>query len=361
MFVLDSHCDTPSMLLEGIDIGKRQERTQFDFVRAKEGGVDGIFFSVYTPASLEGRDAVNHALKLLSECYLAVSRNAGVAAFAFSPDEAFRNRDRGLISVFLGMENGSPIGNDLSLLRLYYRFGIRYLTLCHSENNGLCDSCSSAGEKWGGLSPFGMEVIAECGRLGILTDCSHASDKAFYDMIDCSVLPVVATHSSCRALCNHPRNMTDSMIRLLAEKGGVVQINFYPCFLDGGFADSAFSSLNAEFDKWQEAYRNEPGNIEYRDRYFSIMRRLRDYPAPSFERVIDHIVHAAYVAGPEHVGTGSDFDGIPVAPEGLRDISMYPALADGLARRGFDGKEIEGILGGNFLRVLGLARQAGQV
>ena len=206
--------------------------------------------------------------------------------------------------------------------------------------------------EWGGLSPFGKEVVTECNRLGIMLDSSHASDETFYDILKYSSTPVIASHSSCRALCSHPRNMSDIMLRDLASAGGVVQINFYPKFIDSDFADEKFLRLSEEGEKWQELYRSDLYNEVYRDNYFRIMEELSVYPAPSVKRVVDHIDHAVEKAGIEHVGLGSDFDGIEIAPEGLRDISMYGNIRAELQERGYREQEIRGILGGNLLRVM---------
>lgn len=360
-FVLDSHCDTPTMLLEEIDLGKRQPRGHVDFVKAREGGVDGMFFAIYSPPGLTDDEATVHAIKLISKCYDAVDSNRAVAAFAFSPEQALENKKRGLLSVFLGMENGTPIQHDLAYLRLYYRFGVRYLTLCHNMNNQICDSCMPMDGEWGGLSRFGKEVVSECNRLGILLDCSHASDETFYDLLEYSRTPVIASHSSCRALCDHPRNMSDEMLRDLAASGGVVQINFYPKFLDSDFAqDEKFLKMSEEMEHWQELYRSDLYNVEYRDNYWRLMDALAVYPAPSVKRVADHIDHAVEVAGIPHVGLGSDFDGIDIAPEGLRDISMYRNVAVELRERGYHESEIRGIMGGNFLSVMHQAQKAAQ-
>lgn len=351
-FVLDSHCDTPSMLLEGIDLGQRQKRGHVDFVRAREGGVDGMFLAIYSPPELTEEEATAHAVRLISKCYDAVDSNRTLAAFAFTPEQAMENKRKGLISVFLGMENGTPIQHDLAYLRLYHRFGVRYLTLCHNRNNQLCDSCMPVESEWGGLSPFGKEVVAECNRLGIMLDCSHASDETFYDLLEYSSTPVVASHSSCRAICPHPRNMSDVMLKDLGAAGGVIQINFYPKFIDSDFADDKFVRLSDEFEKWQDLYRSDLYNEVYRDNYFRIMDELAVYPAPSVKKVADHIDHAVEKAGVEHVGLGSDFDGIDVAPDGLRDISMYGNIPAELRTRGYSETDIKGILGGNFLRVM---------
>ena len=259
------------------------------------------------------------------------------------------------------MENGTPIQKDLAYLRLYYRFGVRYLTLCHNRHNQICDSCMPLDAEWGGLSRFGKEVVAECNRLGILLDCSHASDETFYDLLEHSSTPIVASHSSCRTLCDHPRNMSDSMLRDLGAAGGVIQINFYPKFIDPDFAqDEKFLKLSEEGEHWQELYRSDLYNIEYRDNYWRIMDELAVYPTPSVKRVVDHIDHAVEVAGAAHVGLGSDFDGIEVAPQRLRDISMYGNIAAELRERGYGSSEIRGIMGGNFLRVMHQAQKAAQ-
>lgn len=352
MFVLDSHVDTPSVLQEGISLAEVNTQTHVDFVRASEAGVDGMFFAIYTPPSLSEDDAIVHALKLISLTYDAVDRCRDVAALTITAQDALDNKAKGLVSVFLGMENGSPIGDNMENLRLYRRFGVRYLTLCHNAHNRLCDSAAPDEPKWGGLSPFGKEVVQECNRSGILTDASHASDRTFYDLLKYSKTPVVASHSSCRALCPHKRNMSDDMIRDLAASGGVIQINFYPRFIDSDFGDSRYRALSEEFDRYQELYRSDLYNEVYKAKYFELRSRLNEYPTPSVERVLDHIDHAVQIAGVGHVGLGSDFDGIDVAPDGLRDISMYPALFSGLRARGYSEEDIAAIAGGNFLRVL---------
>ena len=182
-FVLDSHCDTPSMLLENVDLGQRLDRCHVDFHRMKEGGVDGSFFAIYTSNSLTPDAATRRALELISRTYDAVDQNRDKVAFAFSVEEALENKKKGLISIFLGMENGLPIQKDLHMLRLFYRFGVRYMTLTHAGNNDICDSCGPKEKRWGGVSPFGQEVIAEMNRLGMVIDVSHISDEAFYDVI----------------------------------------------------------------------------------------------------------------------------------------------------------------------------------
>ncbi len=352
MFVLDSHVDTPSVLQEGLSLGERNSQTHIDFVRAKEGGVDGMFFAIYTPPTMDADSATVHALKLISLTYDAVDRCKDQAAIAVTVEDALENQRKGLISVFLGMENGLPVQDSLANLHLFHSLGIRYLTLCHNAHNQLCDSAAPSFSKWGGLSPWGREVVKECNRSGILLDCSHASDDTFYNLLEVSEKPIVASHSSCRALCPHKRNMTDQMIKDLSSAGGVIQINFYPCFIDPDFKNDKFVALCDEYEKYQELYRADLYNEVYRDRYNELRSQLNIFPAPSVEKVVEHIDHAVQLVGASHVGLGSDFDGIEVAPEGLRDIGSYPAIAAALRSRGYSETDIEGIMGGNFLRLL---------
>lgn len=356
-FVLDSHCDTPSMLLENLDLGQKMDRGHIDYLRMKEGGVDGLFFAIYTSNHLSADESTRRALELLSRTYDSVDKNRDKVAFAFSVAQARRNKREGLGSIFLGMENGAPIQKDLSLLRLFYRFGIRYMTLTHTGNNEICDSCATKEKRWGGVSPFGKDVIKEMNRLGIIVDISHVSDDSFYDALKYSKTPIVATHSCCRALCNHPRNLSDQMIKDLAKGGGVIQINFYPAFLDESFGTKQFWDLADEFDVKQQESRRDLNNIEKREAYHNIEKQLINYPAPSFKLIVDHIDHVVDLVGVDHVGLGSDFDGIETPPEGMKDISMFHSFIDELKNRGYSEDNIKGIMGENFLRVFSQVEQ----
>ncbi len=351
-FVLDSHCDTPSMLLENLDLGRRMERGHVDFVRMKEGGVDALFFAIYTSNRLSPDEATRRALELTARSYDAVERNKDKVAFAFSVAQARENKRKGLGSIFLGMENGSPIQKDLSLLRLFYRLGVRYITLTHTGNNEICDSSAPKEKRWGGVSPFGREVIAEMNRLGIMVDISHVSDEAFYDALKYSKTPLIASHSCCRALCSHPRNLTDQMIKDLAAAGGVIQINFYPAFLQEGFATDEFWALADDYDEKQQSSRKDLASREKRELYHEIEKKLLHYPAPSYKLIVDHIDHVVKLVGAKHVGLGSDFDGIETPPEGMKDLSCFPAFTEELKNRGYSDDDIRGILGENLLRVL---------
>lgn len=318
MLVLDSHCDTPMMIMQGRDVGLDNQDAQVDFPKLRRGGVDASFFALYTPAEMQPDRATAYTMEMIARIRDAVAANSGTAALATTPEEAAINKDKGLISIYLGMENGSPIQRSLPLLRLYYDLGVRYLTLTHNGDNEIADSAAE-GRRWNGLSPFGREAVAEMNRLGMILDMAHVSDKTFYDVIEISKAPVVSTHSCCRALAGHRRNMTDDMIRKMADGGGVIQINFYPYFLS---------------DKYSP-----------------------EYPT-SVEDVLDHIDHAVKVGGIDHVGIGSDFDGIEVTPAGLENISLIHKVFDGMSVRGYSDDEIEKVAGANFLRVFRDVRSA---
>ena len=316
MFVLDSHCDTPTQIVRGRDLSKDNENAHIDIPKLKRGGVDAAFFALYIPARLSENAAYECALRQYEAVKDVVQSNPCSVAFALTEAQAHENKANGLFSVFLGLENGSPIGHSLERLQEFYDKGVRYMTLCHSKDNQICDSCAG-NRTWGGLSPFGREVVAEMNRLGMLIDVSHVSDDTFYDVLECSTSPVVATHSCCRALADHPRNMTDDMIKALAAKGGVIQINFYPVFLQDDYELESQSSV-----------------------------------IPSYTRIADHIDHVVELVGIDHVGIGSDFDGIEVAPDGLEDVSKMPVLFDELRRRGYSEDDLAKLASRNFFNVL---------
>ena len=354
MFLLDSHCDTPSQILRLRDMSLDNSHAHVDFPKLARGGVDGAFFALYVPASMNQSDGHDHAMRLLAGVEKAIAENSRYAAFALSAEDAMANKRSGLFSVFLGLENGAPIGNDISRLKMWYDKGIRYITLCHSLDNQICDSCASALKTWGGLSPFGRDVVAEMNRLGMIVDVSHISDEAFYDVLEYSSKPVAATHSCCRSICDHPRNMTDDMIRRLAAAGGVIQINFYPLFLDNAFrrvlSDSGILQRGEVVEK---EFIEDPSDPARREAWNRIQDELAALSRPSYSLIADHIDHAVDVAGIDHVGIGSDFDGIEVVPEGLEDISRLPVLFDELRKRGYSDSALEKIAGGNFFRILG--------
>lgn len=352
MFVLDSHCDTPSQIHRLRNLGVDNPRAHVDFPKLRRGGVDGAFFALYTPASLHGEAATAHALTLLNELRDCVAANQGLAAFACDAGTALCNKAAARFSVFIGLENGSPLNGSLNLLRDFRREGVRYLTLVHSADNELGDSCSGTGIH-GGLTSFGREILREMNRIGMLPDVSHASDCTFWDIVKYSDSPVVATHSSCRTLANHRRNLTDDMIRAIADTGGCVQVSIYPCFIDSDF-DRRFSAsgLGNHADLVEEKFIANPSDAAARLAWERELADLERIQRPSYKRVVDHIDHVVSLVGTKHVGIGTDYDGIPVTPEGLEDVSHFSLLLNELSARGYSDSEISDIAGGNFLRLL---------
>lgn len=355
MFVLDSHCDTPSQILRLRDLSIDNEYAHVDFPKLKAGGIDGAFFALYIPASLDSDPSAAwaYAMKLYDGVMASLKENHERAALATSREEALKNKERGLFSVFLGLENASPIGNSIEKLQTLYDMGVRYITLCHSGNNEICDSCATAQKRWGGLSPFGREVVAEMNRLGILVDVSHVSDDTFKDVISCSKYPVVATHSCCRALATHPRNMTDEMICSLAENGGVIQINFYPVFLDSEFASVLKDSgIMERGEVIEHEFIMNPSDLQKRTAWNAVQKELQMLDRPSYKLIADHIDHVVGLVGIDHVGFGSDFDGIEVAPKGMEDASCFYRILDELRERGYSEKDLEKMAGENFFRIM---------
>ena len=337
-------------------MSKDNSYAHIDFPKLKRGGVDAAFFALYLPADLDEEAAYEYARKLYSGVNDMLKDNPDKAALTVSEAQAFNNKKEGLFSVFLGLENGSAIGHSMDRLREFYDMGIRYVTLCHSRDNQICDSCASKEKTWHGLSPFGRELVAEMNKLGMLIDVSHISDEAFYDVLKYSSKPVVATHSCCRALSDHPRNMSDDMIKALAAKGGVIQINFYPIFLDVNFDEVMSSSGISERGEVIEAeFIADPFNEERRKAWHEVLAELTALKRPSYKLIADHIDHVVKLVGIDHVGLGSDFDGIAVTPDGMEDVSMVPALFDELRRRGYTQEDLEKIASKNFFNAFSCA------
>lgn len=358
-FTVDTHADAPiNMMKEGFDIAQKhnfdEDGTQIDFPRMKEGGMDAMFFAVYlgqgkrTP---EGNaEAKEKALKIFEKIHEAVKKNPEVAELAVSAKDGYRIEKAGKRAVFIGMENGWPVGTELANLKLYYDLGLRYITLSHSFNNDICDSSSDPeGAEFNGLSKFGEEVVKEMNRLGIIIDISHVSDSTFYDVIRLSKAPVFASHSSCRALCNHWRNMTDDMIRTMAKNGGVIQINFVPDFLKKPNEQHAVSIKELRMKMMRaETTADEQKQIEQE------LKKLKEkYKAdiPTVKEAVDHIEHVIKLVGIDHVGIGMDMDGGGQLQE-CKDVSEIKNITIELLRRGYSAKDIKKIWGGNTMRVL---------
>ncbi|MBW7847206.1 MAG: membrane dipeptidase [Bacteroidales bacterium] len=353
---LDSHTDTPLLLgRDGFDLGKRNDAGScVDLVRMEEGGLDAVFFAVFvsqgnrTPAGY--LQAKQKADRILNNIENAVRENSDKVALAFSTDDAYRNAANGKKSIFLGMENGYPIGRDKSLVEEYYRRGVRYITLCHTKNNDLCDSSTDKPEHQG-LSPLGEEVVDEMNRLGMMVDVSHISDQAFFDVIKRSKAPVIASHSNARAVCNHPRNLTDEMLLALKENGGVVQVCVLGAYVktmpENPKKEAAMNALAEKYNQFQDLTDEQwqQAGKEWR----AIDRKYRKR-LPSVSDLVDHIDHIVQLIGIDHVGFGSDFDG-GGGLSGLKDVSRLPAITAEMVRRGYSEEDLEKFWGGNFLRV----------
>ena len=358
LVIVDGHIDVPWRLHEAAAAGKPVDDVtgatatgDFDLPRARAGGLDAPFMSIYVPASLEGKGAKKAAEGLI-ELVEGITRAApDDFALARSPAEVRANTAAGKISLPMGMENGAPLEGDLRNVQYFHGRGIRYITLTHSKDNHVADSSYDARHTHGGLSRFGEKVVAEMNRVGIMIDVSHLSDEAFDDVLRLSKVPVIASHSSCRRFTpGWERNMSDDMIRRLAAAGGVIQVNFGSSFLSGDIRREreAHEAARDEHVKALGLRRGSPEEAAARATYD------REHPAPraTVEHVADHIEHVIGLVGVDHVGFGSDFDGVGDSlPEGLRDVSQYPNLLRVLQERGHDRAAIEKIAGGNALRV----------
>ncbi len=340
--VIDLHCDTPMLFRDGsFDLGVRNDRGEVDIPRMRAGSVTAVFFSVYTSATRNTElEAVQEALEIIDSIRRTVELHPDDLVFAVSAEEIRAARDSGRIAILLGIEGGHMINSSLAVLRSLYALGGRYLTLTHSKETPWAGSSGSDSDT--GLTDFGREVVAEMNRLGMMVDISHVSDRTFWDVVESSQAPIIASHSSARALASHRRNMTDEMIRATADTGGVVHINYYNTFLDDNYVQRS--------RQW-EAENPDTGKSGGRDA--RTKAKLAAIGRTSLETLLDHFEHAVRIGGIEAVGMGSDFDGVDgELPEGVEDIAMIPNIAAGLVRRGFSSGDVERILGTNSLRVL---------
>jgi membrane dipeptidase len=349
--IVDTHIDVPYRLNEKWeDVTKATDGGDFDYPRAKKGGLNAPFMSVYIPASLD-KSPKSTALadKLIDYVEAIVGRAPNKFAIAKSVAEVEEHFAKGLISLPMGMENGSPIQGDIANLEHFYERGIRYITLAHSQSNHISDSSYDLRRQWKGLSPFGKELIKEMNNIGVLVDISHVSDAAFYQAIDISQTPVIASHSSLRAFTpGFERNMDDKMIKALGKNGGVIQINFGSTFVTKR-ANAWSNKRSAERKKVEEKFGIESDEYKNFSDQFSENNPL---PYATLDSVLDHIDHVVKLIGIDHVGIGSDYDGVGDSlPTDLKDVSTYPNLVQGLLNRGYSDKDIIKILSGNFMRV----------
>lgn len=358
--VVDTHDDTTQRLLfdKTFDIGQRHEDGNIDVPRMQEGGLDALFFSIFVPGDVTGPIAVRRAMALIDSVHEAVRNNAGTLVLATTAADIRRAASNRKIAALMGMEGGHMIDDDLGLLRSYARLGVRYLTLTHSANTSWADSSGDTA-RHDGLTAFGKDVVRELNRLGVMVDVSHVADKTFYDALEVTRAPVIASHSSCRAIANHPRNMTDDMLRALARNGGVVMINYNVGFLseEHRVASQKAGGTGTLFEELSRKCGNEACAILEVDRFTRDAMTRGELPKVSWEAIVDHIDHAAKVAGVDHVGLGSDFDGARM-PLGMEDASKLPKLTQALLDRGYTERNIEKILGGNILRVMEAVERA---
>ncbi len=352
--IVDTHIDVPYRLVESAaDVSRATDSGDFDYPRARAGGLDAAFMSIYTPAALEADGkSFETAEELIDLVENIVATSDGKFAIATSPADVRGNFEQGVISLPMGMENGSPIDGDLANLEHFHDRGIRYVTLAHSLSNHISDSSYDENRQWNGLSEFGVDVVREMNRLGIMVDVSHVSDAAFRQVLDVSAAPVIASHSSARHFTpGWERNMSDDMIRALAENGGVIMINFGSAFITEEaqqYSSKRWPASTAFVEEHSELSREEA------QAEFAAAWEAEHGPMPyaSLDDVLDHFDHVIALVGVDHVGVGSDYDGVGDSlPTGLKDVSAYPNLVEGLLRRGYSETDIRKILGENLLRV----------
>jgi membrane dipeptidase len=353
--VVDTHDDTTQRFLDGkFDIAERHADGSIDLPRMREGGLDAIFFSIWIPSKVTGAEAVNRAITQIEAVRQQVLSHPREIALATTAEEVRAVHKQGKIAALMGVEGGHMINSDLDVLRKFASLGVRYMTLTHSGNDEWADS-STDKPVHNGLTDFGKDVIREMNRLGMMVDISHVSDKTFYDALEVSKAPMIASHSSCRALCDVPRNMTDQMMRDVAATGGVVQINYHVGFLSQEFRDA--EKTNPELNKAiaEEVQKrcgdNEACQLLEGDRLTRKYVEQGKLPRVDWTKIIEHIDHAVKVAGVDHVGLGSDFDGANM-PYGMEDATKLPKITDALLKKGYSGGDVKKILGENTLRVM---------
>jgi membrane dipeptidase len=351
--VIDAHIDAPSRVLDEIpeDLSIRTDHGDFDFIRARTGGLDAAFMVAYVPATLQDTGTEkDRADKLIDFVHHLAREHPDQCALALSPDDIRRNHTLGLLSLPIAIENGAALEGDLANVAYFRSRGVRYITLTHGRNNALCDASYDEEQRWGGLSPFGREVVAEMNRKGLMIDVSHATDEASFDVVGCSALPVVATHSSMRAYTPEwRRNMSDELLGTIAQSGGLVMINFGSSFLSTAYREEGarIRARMREEMKLLGINETDEAGFQFAD------RTRKKNPVGELADVVRHIDHAVAVAGIDHVGIGSDFDGVFSLPTDLQDVSGYPNLIAALLEAGYDDGSICKILGENFLRVWG--------
>jgi membrane dipeptidase len=361
--VIDTHDDTTQRFLDtAFDLGARNTLGSIDIPRMKEGGLGAIFFSIWIPSKVTGPEAVKRALAQIDAVHEQVRKHSNDLTLVTTAEGIREAHKQGKIAALIGVEGGHMIASDLGVLRRFAALGARYMTLTHSGNAEWADS-STAKPEHNGLSEFGKDVVREMNRLGMIVDISHVSDKTFADVLEISKAPVVASHSDCRAICDAPRNMTDDMIRALAAKGGVIQINYHVGFLSQEFRNA--EKAHPEWDKAialevQKRCGDKQGcQLIEGDRVTREYVLRGDLPRVEWTKIIEHIDNAVKVAGIDHVGLGSDFDGANM-PFGMEDVSKLPQITNALLEKGYSEGDVKKILGENTLRVMAEVERAGR-
>ncbi len=362
--VVDTHADTPQRFLdEGFDIGSTDPNDQghISLDKAKRGNLGAEFFSIWVDPETNQGHFAKHTFDLIDSVYEQAARHPDRMMMAFSVADIERAHREHKLAACMGVEGGHSIENDMHLLRDYYRLGVRYMTLSWSNTNEWADSSGDIDDPkiqhHNGLTDFGKQVVLEMNRLGMMVDISHVADKTFWDAIATTKAPVIASHSSARALTNAPRNMTDEMLKAVAKNGGVVQVNFFNGFIDDNFrkaADAQKPQIEAAKQQYMDQMKSQGKEVNYSE--IDVIERewLAKIPKPPLSALIDHIDHIAKVAGVDHVGLGSDFDGVSgQTPQGMNSAADLPKITQALLDRGYSATDIKKILGGNILRVFG--------
>ena len=361
VLTLDTHADTPLRMIQpGFDMAERHDPNEtgskVDYPRMKEGGLDAIFFAAFVAQDIRNEQGNDRAkalcLQMIDSIITSTERNSDIVGLALNPKDAYELEKEGKRAIYIGIENGYPIGNDVSNVEEFYNKGVRYITLVHSSNNDIADSATDPnGSEHGGISDLGVEVINEMNRLGIMVDVSHGSDSLFYDAIKYSKAPIIASHSNARSVTNHRRNMSDEMLRLIAENGGVVQLTMLADYLrENPVNEERDNALSALREK-ANASRNLTDEQRAKLRK-SLQKIYEKYPAPpaTVTHVVDHIDHIIKIAGIDHVGIGCDFDG-GGGIQGVFDASEVMNITIEMVKRGYSESDIEKIWGGNLIRV----------
>jgi membrane dipeptidase len=357
--VIDTHSDTtPRFQRDDWDFSQRhpQSDSHMDLPRIREGGLDVQFWSIYTGKSEVPGEAIRIALERIDAVHRLVERYPAEIGLATTVAEIRALVAAGKLASLMGVEGGHMMEDNLAVLRTFYRLGVRYMTLTHSFHTNWADSSGTSTlpePVHGGLTEFGEQVVLEMNRLGMMVDVSHVSDETFSDVLRVSRAPVIASHSSCRAVADHIRNVNDDLLRALAENGGVIMINFYPAYID----EEASRATTAYFDTWKSAFEAMKAEHGEGDAALGQARRAHfaAHPVPqtSLDVLLDHFDHAIRVAGIDHVGIGADWDGVPSMPRDMDDVAQLPRLTAGLLARGHSEEAVRKILGENLLRVMG--------